>query len=521
VIVALGLLALTAGLAYSTYESYAGGWGYPLDDTYIHLSLARQLADTGQWGLGNEEAAFCASSPGYVLLLALGHRLGSQGLWLPLALNLLAGLGLAWTLAQCGFSRAGPWGAALLLLPWPLLVLSGMEHTLHSWACLALLVHYDRAWQGKPRRPWRWMPLLWAAVSLRYETLFLLGPMVLGWAWRGQYRQALSWLLLGLLPVLALGAWSASQGGTWLPLSLWAKGHSPWTAPGTWLMGAVQRLYDNPFMLTLPLALLWTWPPQESSPWRAVVLAAMGLHLLLADVGGYRYEAYLVALAGAGIGRGIDRTQVRGRPDGRTCGIAWLLLFPLLLRSGFFLWHYPQAIRNVQQQPYQVGRFLAAHYQGQAVALNDIGLATYLGQVQPLDLVGLGDQAVWRLRRAGHYDPAAVDSLALARGARLAVVHPNWIGLEIPVHWCAVASWSIPDNFILAGPTVVFYAVRPGEVSKLKAALDAYRARLSGAVQVRWLSNAQKISWPSSLDLSPHLCVRKPSPGPPGSDFLP
>ena len=33
--------------------------------------------------------------------------------------------------------------------------------------------------------------------------------------------------------------------------------------------------------------------------------------------------------------------------------------------------------------------------------------------------------------------------------------------------------------------------------------------------------NAQKISWPSSLGLSPHLCVKKPSPGSPGSAFFP
>ena len=56
---------------------------------------------------------------------------------------------------------------------------------------------------------------------------------------------------------------------------------------------------------------------------------------------------------------------------------------------------------------------------------------------------------------------------------------------------------------------------------KLKKLLYLISSAVPFKPNIAELRNAQKISWPSSLDLSPYLCVRKPSPGSPGSDFLP
>ncbi len=139
---------LISVVAFALYQGVAliraGVFEYPLDDVYIHLAVAEQIA-AGGYGVNPGEFTSAASSPIYPFLLTAFAGTAAQA-WLPLfwnTLSLLLGAVLwARIVSQSGASRGwmltfaalGPLafnfaGAAMV----------GMEHSLHILASLAVL----------------------------------------------------------------------------------------------------------------------------------------------------------------------------------------------------------------------------------------------------------------------------------------------------------------------------------------------------------------------------------------------
>ncbi len=85
--VAFGMVAL--------YAAVAGG-GFPLDDSWIHQTYARNLAQTGQWAFIPGVPSAASTSPLYTILLAVGYKLGAPFmLWThSLGVAALAGTGM-------------------------------------------------------------------------------------------------------------------------------------------------------------------------------------------------------------------------------------------------------------------------------------------------------------------------------------------------------------------------------------------------------------------------------------------
>ena len=487
-ILAILLLLLVVGAeVYFVLIPTKGTWIFPLDDSYIHLSIARHLAEHGSWSLSEGRPAFAASSPGFDLLLAGLYRLGLTSEYVLLWINVLTGIligGLAWFWTPPHQHKAWLWLGAMLILPLHLLVLLGMEHSLHILLVLGFLRYFlkDNA---------RVMVILAIlATLLRYESLFILLPASIELLFQRRFKLALSLLILPLAAITLLGLWSYGQGSSFLPSSLLLKGYSPLDAPLIWLESLISKLYDNPFVLTLGLALSLGLNTQNTSqPLFRISLLALGLHLAFAEIGGFRYEAYLLAIGLYSLSQlKVSPFFPKGSSFSRAILIS-LLLFPWLIRSTFFSLNFPLACANIYQQPYQLAQFLKGYYLGEEVAVNDIGLASYTGQVALTDLVGLGDQAVLELRQSSRYHAKAIDSLTRARGVKIAVFHPDWISTRRPESWTWVGSWTIADNFILAGDSLSFYAVRPHEAALLRERLREFTPTLPASVSVHLAPN--------------------------------
>ena len=89
---AIGLyLGLVGILLWVSLARTGGTFVYAQDDPYIHLALARTLADHGVWGIRPTEFTSASSSPLWTLLLAALWKLGAQAVWVPFALNILFG----------------------------------------------------------------------------------------------------------------------------------------------------------------------------------------------------------------------------------------------------------------------------------------------------------------------------------------------------------------------------------------------------------------------------------------------
>ncbi len=220
--------------------------GYLTDDTFIHLQVARHLA-TGVGPVFNAgERVYGFTSPLWIALIALGIRLGADGLVVARVLGgvaTLASLLLFFQLARRSLRnpwlRAGAtvaWGANAWMVRWSL---SGMETPLAVALTLAGFVSLTASepWGAHRART----GALWALAALtRPEAMALLAAWALALLADPAQRARPARLLAGWLPAgLIVGAWllfARVYYGAWWPQTLSAK------AAGS---GGLAGLLDN------------------------------------------------------------------------------------------------------------------------------------------------------------------------------------------------------------------------------------------------------------------------------------
>ena len=144
------LLAIFAFVSLSAYLLAAAGFhklGFPLDDAWIHLTYARNLAEFGEWSFLPGQNSAGSTSPLWTFLLAIGFFLpGSPYLWTYFLGGLMLFL-LAWrveaTLRQMqpGYHPVVPWAGLVIIFEWRLAwaAASGMEILLHAFLVLLVL----------------------------------------------------------------------------------------------------------------------------------------------------------------------------------------------------------------------------------------------------------------------------------------------------------------------------------------------------------------------------------------------
>ncbi len=199
---------------------------FPLDDAYIHLCYAKNLADGAGFSFNQGEPSFGTSSPLWVFILALFIR------WLEphLLIRLIAVVCLWATLCLGsaiireqlrGKSLSTPVKVFFIFFPalflalsgnflW--IVFSGMESALFCALTLAtifLLIREKPAWIG--------YPLLGLLVLTRFEAVFLI-PLVLAWQWFKVADKKRMWgILISIILPLAFHSWAYFALGHFLP----------------------------------------------------------------------------------------------------------------------------------------------------------------------------------------------------------------------------------------------------------------------------------------------------------------
>jgi hypothetical protein len=114
-----------------------GHFIYALDDAYIHMSIAKNLAERGVWGVSDYGFASASSSPLWTFLIALTYIPFGASELTPLIMNVMFAIGVNVAIHH-GLRRYHvPNGISfivqislIILLPMNTLVLGGMEHVL-------------------------------------------------------------------------------------------------------------------------------------------------------------------------------------------------------------------------------------------------------------------------------------------------------------------------------------------------------------------------------------------------------
>jgi hypothetical protein len=116
------------------------------------------------------------------------------------------------------------------------------------------------------------------------------------------------------------------------------------------------------------------------------------------------------------------------------------------------------------------------------VALNDIGAVNFLADIHCLDLWGLANAEVAAAKQNHTYQRRDIERLSQQTGVRIAIIYDSWFVNALPPRWIRVGRWTVPDDVILGGDTVSFYAVNPAEAGHLSECLQDFSAELPAEV---------------------------------------
>ena len=476
----VGLLAvgaLTVALFLVAETRIAGAPGLPLDDGWIHLRLARNLATGGGFGINRGEPVPVSTAPLWSVTLAVLLALGTPGLAAAKALGVgcfaLTALvarrlaaaveltpGLAWGggLAMVGLSRL-VWGA-----------LSGMEVPLAA-LCVAAscwAIARDRAGLGAAG--------LGLATLARPEAGLLVGLHVLG---GGRWREACRRAVLATLVVSPAVAFNLIAGGQLVSAPAVAKVEGG-------LLGRAEGLGDawgvagrqvTAFLvewggtltgdhLALPaLVVLGLWASRRGRlRW---VAAALVLHpVAMALVAPFRgpgfqtgrYSSHLLPLAAVVALSGLAHIQAWA-PSRRLRGaVALLLLAGLAWRLPAGAEAYAWGVQNINAMQVELGRWVAAHTPADTlVALNDVGALSYFGERRVIDLMGLATPEVLPYRRDGE---AGLLRYLERRCPEYLVIFPAWFP-DLAARgdlFRPVTGVTLPHNVVAGAATMTVYA---------------------------------------------------------------
>lgn len=508
-------LAILTTLAVKSLQANAGHLIYTLDDPYIHMATAKNLAAHGVFGVTRFSFSSSTSSPLWTLLLAASYGLWGVSDWIPGILATLFALAALYSAdSLCRLLSVGAIGRSIICLavvyftPLVPVVSTGMEHAMHLFLAIVFIRTTIRFALDPGGRTLVYMcfgGLL--AVAARYESLFLVAPLAFWLLCTKQWRGATMLVISSFLPVVAYGVFSAMNGSYLLPNSLMLKGHfanldgikaiiNALGYRGFGILIGTSHLYVTCIILLLGSLL---WRRESRLPIVALcIVSSIVLHLQFASTGWFfRYEAYLVAVSLPVIGglyfgfretllpRFLDRTEARYWIALLGCTV--LLVWPLHRRAKESLERVVRASNHIYRQQYHMGQFIKQEYApGVSVALNDLGAVSYFADAKIVDLWGLGTIEVARAKRRGDYNTATIHQLVTTRQVDVVMVYTNWFKGDhaLPDDLIHVADWTTTSNYF--GKTVSFLALSQEKSAELGERLRRYEANLPPSVEVEY-----------------------------------
>ena len=506
----LAVLILWATLGVLLSKSLAMNDGrliYALDDPYIHMAIAKNIAQHGVWGATRYEFTSSTSSLVWPLILALDFRLFGVNEVSPFALNVLISTALLCVIyalwARYAVSKsltAIGLLAVVFFTPLPALVFTGLEHILHSLLVISVVCLSARALSEKQGKSLVGLSLLIPVLTAtRYESLPIVLIICLLFALRRRLRGALILGALGFMPIAIYGTISMSKGWFFLPNSVLLKTNPLTPFSFKQILSCLSCLEQQAlglpsvlFMILGASVLFYMLYGKQKVFWRepsimlVILIGASILHLAASPLNWfYRYEAYLIALGLFAIVPAISEyaprfTVSKGEsPWLKYSALVFIIIvacLPLLDRGIGALPKTIKATHNIYDQQYQMAGFVREFYQGKAVGANDIGAINYFADIRCVDLWGLANKEVAAARKSGELDSNAISEMAAAHDMKIAMIYEQLFP-QLPPDWVKVGEWTLKDC-VVCEKTVSFYAVGKQEAVTLAGNLRAYSYKL-------------------------------------------
>ena len=285
--------------------------GFPLDDTWIHLTYARNLAEHGEWAFRLGERSAASTAPLWTVLLSIGYLLDLAPYswtyflgWVVLTLLGIQAENKARKLIESYKPRI-PWVGLFFVLAWHLTwsAVSGMETLLHGFIIFVILGELISG----SRRYLTLGLLAGLSIWVRPDGLTLLGPILFAaffnensWSARGQ---AILKALVGFGALFFLYLlFNLLLSGNPMPNTFYAKQAE---YKDFWLSKSLgERLIDyllpiiaSPFIVLVPGAILWVSKNLRERNWGAIsgviwLIGYIGIYFLRLPA--YQHGRYII-----------------------------------------------------------------------------------------------------------------------------------------------------------------------------------------------------------------------------------
>jgi hypothetical protein len=491
-------LAAALGLFLQRQRLIAGSMnlsGFPLDDSWIHLQFARNLASGHGFAYNPDIPVAGSTAPLWTLLLAGLFKIGgAYPAWAKLA-GVAAALGAAWLARWLALVWTGDAVLGLtagLATAWSAPVvwgaLSGMEVTLAALLVTATLAAHASGRVAVSAALAGLAALARPESVLLIPLLWLAGPLT-------SSRSAIVWGV----PAAFLTPWvvfNLRTAGTPLPATAAAKIEGglvgffsgareplattllwrPWQFEREWILWLASVNLLLPVLIVPGLWVLWRrggrfwfWPAS------ILMIHPIGMALLAPYRGPAfqegRYSIQLLPLAVVVAVSALAPLVWAARVQ-----LVWgrlacaLLLAASLVPLAAGATRYAWAVQNIDAMQVSLGRWVVEQTpKNSRVALNDVGAIAYLGRRQVIDVMGLVTPAILPYRRDGE---AGVLRYLEQTCPDYLIVFPAWFpalsarsDLFTPVHRVR-----LEHNWVAGADEMVVYQTawnrwRPGPVA--------------------------------------------------------
>jgi hypothetical protein len=442
----LALISILSVASYLAVSAVTYRVGFPLDDSWIHQTYARNLALLGEWSFIPGQPSGGSTSPLWSAMLAIGF-------WLKLGPYVWAytlGAAALWGIAVLGertirglvplYAPRFPWVGAAIALEWHLdwAAASGMETLLYTLLVTAVLVSLISG----SRKFFSLGLLVGLSVWVRPDGITLLGPVILVLLLASSSRTG--WLRELLNLALGFGSLFAF----YLLFNLIISG-SPW--PNTfYAKQAEYAVYmENPFLsrfgnealqpligigiVLLAGAVLATISAIRKRSWGVLAAAAwvvgfLALYAWRLPVT-YQHGRYVIPVMPIffllGLGGLVEFSLVQGSNIRRLVTAFWKITTALVLLVfwGRGAFAYAQDVAVIESEMVVTAKWVSQNLPSRAlVAAHDIGALGYFGNHDLVDLAGLVSPDVVPFLR----DENRIASYLSARHVDYLVTFPDW-----------------------------------------------------------------------------------------------
>jgi len=503
-----GLVAYVLNLGYSQNHIFS----YPIDDTYIHLGLAKSISNHFVYGVGGN-ASSCSSSPMYGLILSILFLILPYKEFIPLFICLISGaFAIMYMSRYLKKYRLFPVKALALMYivfsgSFILQTVMGMEHVFHAVFFMAYIFFAALVFRKIQNGRYFWTLVVFGNVltMIRFESIFVIFFLFAMLLLYGHFKRAI-FFLSSYFTLFAFGLFSIRIGGFFFPNSLMIKGR----IPDHTLKGIIRLLLDflidkspvntSPsyalnilFVLIFGLLIYKIYKHKDARYPSVLILffwlVSCSAQTLLAGIGWlFRYEFYLVVSGYLLFFREISVFAVRIY---RSLNLAMILIFIALFAQILVPVAYFRGKKNglelavkgmaaIRNQHHVMGDFIGMYYNHRRIGLNDVGVVSFKTDANIFDITGLcNNEVVKTIRGKGwSYLGDHLFSMMEEKQVDLVCIYDSYYAGFLKKSYFKVAELEVPKESVTGGNVISFYVRDLKEKDYLLKSISQFHKRL-------------------------------------------